>query len=51
MFDIGTKKHKVWNNERITCWFVVSKTKRELEMAKRKKKAKKGKKKGKKRRR
>ena len=30
MFDIGENKHKAWNNERITFWFVLIKTKREL---------------------
>ena len=27
MFDIGENKHKAWNNERITCWFVLIKKK------------------------
>ena len=50
MFDISKKIHKSLVKERITCWFVSIKAKRELKMAKRRKKKAK-KKKGKKKRR
>jgi len=49
-FDIGENKHKAWIYGRITYWFVLIKTIRELKMAKRRKKKKGKKKKSKKRR-
>ena len=51
MFDINQKRHKAKRIKRIKQDSLTLIKKRELEMAKRRKKAKKGKKKGKKKRR